>query len=64
MLLAVVNFQSLPLWGAAERTQVVEGTQVRLLRMLFRSLPVGARRLSETHADFLQKLGNFHLGSL
>ena len=38
-------------------TQVVEGTQVRLLRMLFRSLPVGARCLSEMHADFLQKLG-------
>ncbi|CAE7771154.1 EXD3 [Symbiodinium microadriaticum] len=38
-----------------DQLEVVEGTQVRLLRMLFRSLPVGARCLSEMHADFLQR---------
>ena len=35
--------------------QVNEGTQIRLMRMLFRALPVGSQLLAK-HVDFIEQL--------
>ena len=39
-----------------------EGTQIRLIRMLFRALPAWDRTLVTKHVDFLEKLGHLSTG--
>eukprot|EP00435_Cladocopium_sp_Y103_P058504 s1151_g20.t1 len=41
-----------------EAANVNEGTQIRLMRMLFRALPVGSHLLAEKHVDFIETEGS------
>ena len=39
--------------------QVLAGTHLRLMRMLFRALPSSQRTLTTKHVDFIETFGSF-----